>query len=181
MKRLFGLQSAVLYGAASVVGLLVPALASAHCPLCTAGAGVLAVVAASYGVSSTSIGVFIGAAGLALGLWMARYVKKQYVWGQHSLFGIASFFLTTLPLLPLFQDYTSWYPALAGEYGSFLNRTYLINRFMLGAVIGAILLAVAPSLSALLTKAHRRRVPYQGMIIAAILLLGTAALIEFGI
>ncbi|MEK7481447.1 MAG: hypothetical protein AAB633_01735 [Patescibacteria group bacterium] len=181
MKRRFSLRSAFLYGAASAIGLSAPAIAYAHCPLCTVGAGALAVLAASLGVNSISIGVFIGAAGLALGLWAARYVKKQYVWGQRSLIGIASFVLTVIPLVPLFRDYTSWYLALAGEYGSLLHRTYLINRFVLGALLGAALLAVAPSVSALLTKVHGRRVPYQGMAVVAVFLLGAALLIEFGL
>lgn len=171
----------MVYGVVSMGGVLVPALVNAHCPLCTVGAGALAVLAASLGVNSISIGIFIGAAGLALGLWMARYVKKQYIWGQRSLIGIASFVLTVIPLVPLFRDYTSWYLALAGEYGSFLHRTYLINRFVLGAIIGAALLAIAPSVSALFTKAHGRRVPFQGMVIVAILLLGAAVWIELGL
>lgn len=55
----------------SVTAAALPRATFAHCPLCTIGAGAAAVGAAWLGVSYMVIGVFLGAFGLAIGLWTA--------------------------------------------------------------------------------------------------------------
>ena len=67
-----------LFLAASILT-LIPKIALAHCPLCTVGAGALAVLAASLGISSLVVGVMIGAFALALGLWIGKMPKKKYI------------------------------------------------------------------------------------------------------
>ena len=66
----------------------IPFLASAHCPLCTAGAGVAALGASALGISSGPIGIFIGAFGLAMGLWIGGVIKKEYIPHQKWLVGV---------------------------------------------------------------------------------------------
>lgn len=159
--------------------LLLPQAALAHCPLCTIGAGGLAVFAAWLGVNTITIGLFIGAFALALGLWIGRLIPKKYIPHQTKALAALSFLTIALPLLPMMQDYTSIYVSLGGEYGSLFNRTYLINRFLLGSLIGAGLLLLAPFISKKLVLLRKGRLlPFQGIGITIFLLLGVSAVIE---
>jgi hypothetical protein len=158
---------------------LAPRLALAHCPLCTAGAGVAAVFAAWLGVSMMSIGVFIGAFGIAIGLWIARLIKKQYIPHQAWVLAVISFATTVIPLMPLMQDYTSFYLSLGGEYGSLLNRTYVVNRFLVGSAIGGVVMALAPSLSARITALRKGSMfRFQGLSITFLLLVAILLIVE---
>ncbi len=162
-----------------VFAVLVPQITFAHCPLCTIGAGAAVVVASRLGVNSISIGIFVGAFAVALGLWMTRVVKKKYIPYQKEVFALASFLLTILPLKSLWTDYTSLYVSLAGDYGSLLNRTYLINKFLLGSVIGGVLLFVSPFLSRGIIRLRQgKSVPFQGMALTLLLLIVSATLIQ---
>lgn len=164
---------------ASVIIFFLPSIASAHCPLCTAGAGLAAIIAIKFGISAMSVGVFIGAFAVAIGLWIARGVKKQFVPRQATVLAIISFLLTVLPLRAILSQYRSVYISMSGDYGSWLNRTYLIDIFLAGSILGAILLAVAPALSRWVSaRRGGKRWPYQGMSIIAVLLILTAILIE---
>lgn len=150
----------------------------AHCPLCTIGAGAAAAGAAWLGVDNIVIGIFLGAAALAMGLWFSRLVKKRYVPLQKWAISSFSFASIIIPVLPLMQGYSSIYISLAGGYGSLLNRTYLINLFLLGSVIGAAIVAIAPSISSAITRKMGRTVPYQGIILTFSLLAIAAAMAE---
>ena len=152
--------------------LWLPTYAHAHCPLCTAGAGAAAAGAAWLGVNSMVIGILIGAFGLALGLWIGAMIKRQYLPYQRPLIGLSSWLTTVLPLQPLLKDYTSFYLSLAGDYGSLLNRTYLVDRFLLGSLLGAVIVIAAPYLSSLITQRRDGKIfPYQGLFITFSLLL----------
>jgi hypothetical protein len=151
--------------------LFTPKAALAHCPLCTAGAGALAVLAASLGVSSIVVGVLIGAFALALSLWLAGLVKKTYIRYQKSILTLLIFLLTVIPIMPLVQDYGPLYVSFFGEYGTWLHNTYTINLYLLGSVIGALIVAVTPYISRLLTKFRGRQIPYQGIMITMLLLV----------
>jgi hypothetical protein len=150
---------------------LVPKAALAHCPLCTIGAGALAVLAASLGVSSVVVGVLIGAFALALSLWLAPMIKKQYIPYQKEVLTILIFLGTVIPIMPLIRDYGPLYLSLGGEYGTLLHNTYTINLFILGVVIGSIVMLVAPYLSKLVTKVRGKQTPYQGISITLLLLV----------
>ncbi|PIR86809.1 MAG: hypothetical protein COU11_03840 [Candidatus Harrisonbacteria bacterium CG10_big_fil_rev_8_21_14_0_10_49_15] len=170
----------LIIGFAGVGCLLLPRLALAHCPLCTVGAGFAAVIATSLGVGGAAVGVFIGAFAVALGLWFSRLLKKEYVRYQALLLAVASFLLTVLPLLPIMEaGYFSWYISLGGEYGSLLNRTYIADMFLVGSIIGGVLVLVVPSVSGWVTKwRDGKRLPYQGVSLTFILLLIAAVLFE---
>ncbi len=158
--------------------LLLPATAHAHCPLCTAGAGVVALGAAKLGVGPMSVGIFLGAFAVALGLWVARFLKKQYVPKQKALLAIFSFATTILPLQPVLADYTSVYLPFWGEYG----KTILINLFLVGAIIGGVLILLSPFLSRKLALARGGTMyPFQGMVITLLLLVSAAVVIEFAV
>jgi hypothetical protein len=163
------------YGRYLFIGLAIPLLsdtAQAHCPLCTAGAGAAAAGAAWIGVSSMVIGILLGAFGLALGLWLGGLIKRSYVKYQRWLIGIFSFLTTVLPLQPVLKEYTSIYLSLTGEYGSLLNRTYLIDYFLVGSLLGAGIVIAAPYLSSYLTQTRQgKMLPYQGVSITFGLLL----------
>src|SRR3989338_67274 len=107
------------------LGLLIwPKITLAHCPLCTMGVGLLAVGASFLGISMTSIGLFIGAFGVATGIWIGRLIPKR-IPQQINLLAIFSWLLTVIPLSKLSDKYVSFYLNLSGDYGSLLNRTYI--------------------------------------------------------
>ncbi len=158
--------------------LLLPATAYAHCPLCTAGAGVVAFGAAKLGVGAMSVGIFLGAFAVALGLWVARLLKKQYVPRQKEALAIFSFATTIFPLQSALADYTSVYLPFWGEYG----KTLLINRFLVGGIIGGVLILLSPYLSRKLALARGGAMyPFQGMVITLALLVSAAVAIELAV
>ncbi|MDP3989372.1 MAG: hypothetical protein Q8P93_04020 [bacterium] len=159
--------------------LLVPAFARAHCPLCTAGAGVLAVFAASMGVSPTVVGVLIGATALALGIWVAGLVKTTYIPFQRPILTVVIFLSTVVPIMPLIQSYGPLYLSLLGEYGTLLHNTYTINLYVFGVVIGALLMLVAPSMSRVVTRMRGVQAPFQGVVLTMIALIGVSLVIQF--
>lgn len=150
---------------------LVPKLASAHCPLCTAGAGALAILAASLGVSTPTVGVFIGAFALAMALWVAKLIKKKYFPHQDFVVAAVIFLSTIIPIMPLIQEYRPLYVSLFGEYGSIFHNTYTVNLYLLGAVVGAILLYVSPYVSKKITAKRGKTIAYQGLSITFALLI----------
>jgi hypothetical protein len=163
----------------SVIGFGIAKPALAHCPLCTAGAGVAAVGATWLGVGNIPVGIFIGAFAVALGLWVSRLLKKEYVPKQKHLIVGFSFFSTILPLFPLMEEYSSIYISWMGDYGSLLNRTYLIKLFLAGAILGGVIVLIAPSVSKKITSINKgRMIPYQGLGITFILLLVASLISE---
>lgn len=152
--------------------------AQAHCPLCTAGAGVAALGAKWLGFSTISIGVFIGAFGIALGLWMSRLIGNRFPY-QSTIFALASLGLTVVPLMPLMPELLPVYVAFGGEYGSLLNRTYVLNGFFVGSLFGGMVMAASPFLSrAFSTLYGSRRFPYQGLSITFTTLALVTIIIE---
>ncbi|MEK7461746.1 MAG: hypothetical protein AAB586_01615 [Patescibacteria group bacterium] len=151
---------------------LIPKITLAHCPLCTIGAGALAVLAASLGVSTASVGVFIGAFSLALGLWLAKMIKQKYFQGQDAVVTLVVFFSTIIPIMPFIKESRSFYVSLWGGYGTVFHNTYLINLYLFGATVGALLLFISPYLSTALTRSRNERMlPYQGLVITFILIV----------
>lgn len=109
-----------------------------------------------------------------------RLIKKRYLKYQNWLLGLASFALTVFSLRPLFEDYGSFYLYVGGDYGSLLNRTYLLDRFLIGSFIGAGLLIAAPYLSKKLAKARGDKLfPFQGVTLMFGLLIVVSLIIQF--
>jgi len=156
------------------LALLIPKVASAHCPLCTVAAGALAVLAASLGVSVVVVGVLIGAFSLALGLWLSGMVKREYIHYQKPILAALIFLATVLPIMPLVQDYGPFYVPFIGEYGT----TYAVNLYLLGVCIGALIMLVAPFLSSFITKLRGKQIPFQGVTITILLLIVVSIIIQ---
>src|SRR3989338_8718980 len=150
----------------------------AHCPLCTLGAGAAALGASWLGVGAMSIGVWLGAFSLALGFWMARIVRKKFFSHEDKIIAVVSFFGTILPLMPLMRDDGSIFINWAGDYGTLLNRTYVFNKFAIGAVLGAAIMYFAPLISKKISKWRNKSIQYQGMIAILSLLAAISILIE---
>jgi hypothetical protein len=99
--------------------------------------------------------------------------------GQNTFLFLAVYLSTLFPLVPFTRDYSSWFISWWGDYGSLLNRTYLINWFIVGAVIGSIIVYVAPRLSAALTRMRGgRTLKFQGIVLTFLLLAITAFLMQ---
>mgnify|MGYP006929334256 CR=1 FL=1 len=54
-------------------------IVSAHCPLCTIGAGAAAGAAIWLGISKVVVAMFIGAFAMSMGMWFSRIIKKQSI------------------------------------------------------------------------------------------------------
>ncbi len=161
------------------IGVFIAKPVLAHCPLCTIGAGAAAVGASWLGVGNGAIGVFIGAFAVALGLWVSNMLKKQYIPKQRMTLAVFSFITTILPLSPIMKDYSSIYISLRGEYGSLLNRTYLVPLFLVGSILGGIILLLSPTISKKITKMNKdKTLPYQGLAITFILLFLSSVVIQ---
>lgn len=166
-------------GITSMIAFASPGAALAHCPLCTAGVGLAALSAYKLGVSGLTVGLLIGAFAVALGLWLAKMVTKKYLPGQNNAIAILSWLTTVLPLQMLLSDYTSIFINWSGSYGSWLNRTYLVNLFLVGAVLGALLVYLAPRLSQFIAQRRGKTFPFQTMTITFVLLLLVSLITQF--
>ena len=157
---------------------LLPRAALAHCPLCTAGAVAVGLGAYKLGMSTASVGVGIGAFAVALGLWIAKLVPRQYLPGQSALIVLLSFASTVLPVMPFLPGARGLYIPFIGEYGTALA----IPHVLIGSIIGGLLVLAAPSISQLIRSMRRgRKFPFQSMAVIAALLLVAVAAIEFGL
>lgn len=153
--------------------------ASAHCPLCTGGAGAAAAAAAYFGVSYGSLGVLLGGFTTALSLWLARKPNKDYFKHQATVIFWAIYASTLLPLYFMFKgDYVSRYISIAGEYGSLLNRTYLLDLFIVGTLLGSLILYYSPRISRWISAVRGGKfIKFQGLIVTfALLILGAVLL-----
>ncbi len=152
-----------------------PLKAYAHCPLCTAGAAGAALAAKWLGMSVLSVGVFIGAFAAALGAWVSRYVPRKFKWPVIIL----SFLLTIVPLVPLMTDYSSIYINWGGVYGGIFNRTYVVNLFVAGSIVGGLVIIFSPYLSKTLGKLRKGKMfPYQGLLMTFFLLILLALIFQ---
>ncbi|MDP2708863.1 MAG: hypothetical protein Q8O93_02330 [bacterium] len=169
----------LLFGGFSLIALASPAAALAHCPLCTAGAGLVALGAYKLGVSGLTVGLLIGAFAVALGLWLGKIITKKYLPGQNNIITVFSWLTTVLPLQTLLSDYTSIYISWSGDYGSWLNRTYPINLFLVGGILGAIIVYQASPLSKFIAKRRGKNMPFQTMAVTFALLLLASLITQF--
>ncbi len=150
--------------------LLLPGRVLAHCPLCTIGAGAAGGFAVWLGVSQGAVGVFIGAFGFAVGLLVAKRFKNI----PNYLFGLLSFIFTVLPVATLFGDVHGIFIPFMGEYG----EVFMINQFLLGSVIGALVLIFSPPLSEKIKEIRGKTHPFQTMIITFSLLILVSIFVE---
>lgn len=169
----------ILFVSALLSSVLSSHLVRAHCPLCTAGAAVAAGGAVWLGVSKVVVSLFIGAFAVSMGFWFSNVLKKQYIPFQRLIIILASFLLTVIPILPIISSLSPLYISLTGDYGSLLNRTYLLNLSLFGSIFGGLIVCSTPSISNKITKLRKGKIiPFQGVILTFILLLIIGAIIQ---
>lgn len=154
--------------------------ALAHCPLCTIGAGVVAVAAAKIGISIPVIALFIGAFAGAMGAWIARILPWK-IPHKETILALLSYITTAIPLQPLIgYQYTSIPVYILGEYGTILNKTYLVNLYITMSIIGTIIMFIMPHISKQFTTLTKREkpLPYQGIILTFGILTLLSIIIE---
>ncbi|GIW67054.1 MAG: hypothetical protein KatS3mg096_568 [Candidatus Parcubacteria bacterium] len=178
---------------------IIPFFVFAHCPLCTAGAGIGALIAKELGMKSSVIGIWIGGFSVALGWWLANLLQKRFALdsspeahsprsanahtsagmslGQnrfivYSISILISFFSIVFPLKLYFYETGSFYLYLFGDYGSLFNRTYVYDKFLLGSIIGGMIILISPSISKKIIQLRQGKIfPYQGLIINFLLMI----------
>jgi|Deesub1362A_J573_1020465.scaffolds.fasta_scaffold00145_14 hypothetical protein len=148
----------------------------AHCPLCTAGIAAAAGSALALGVRTVTIGLFVGAFAVSTGMWFAN--SKGVTGVKKFLIALIAFLVTVVPLMSVMPEYIPVYISLAGDYGSLLNRTYLLSSFLGGSLIGAILLAATPWFNKKLTELVGKRIPFQGVVLTIISLTVVGVLLQ---
>ena len=155
----------------------------AHCPLCTIGTGWLILVARWLGVSSIVIGLFVGSFTVALGLFSAKILKKKFkkrgFFFDHSIVAF-SFLSIVLPIiLTGNSDYIILNLSIFGKPGTFLNRIYLLNSFLVGSIIGVGIFYFGSYFNKKIAKLRKgKHLPFGGIIIPILLLIIFAILIE---
>lgn len=148
---------------------------SAHCPLCTIGAGAAAAGAVWLGVSKVAVVLFIGAFAMSMGMWFSKIIKKRYIPFQKTSIVLVIFLTTLLPLLPLFTAIGPLYLSFIGEYGT----TYAINYSLASGLFGGFIVLSSPFLSKKITDFRNGKIiPYQGMMLTLSTLLITGGLIQ---
>src|SRR3989338_2252487 len=153
--------------------------AEAHCPLCTMGAAAATAGAVWLGVNNIVIGLFIGAFAVSTGWWVSNLIKKKYIPSQKPVIILVSYITTIIPISKLIPSIYPFYISLMGDYGSILNRTYIINPFVIGTVFGGIIVSIAPTISKKITILRQgRTISYQGVIITFLTLLIIGGLIQ---
>lgn len=148
---------------------------SAHCPLCTAGAGAAAGIATYLGIDFAVIGVLIGGFSYALGSWTSKWIRKKFKEIhelQDPIITVLVFLSIIIPgyfWMPEATPFTLW---MIGEYGT----TISINNFLLGSIVGGLIVHFSPMLSKKISEKRNETLPYQGMTLTIVLLI-VAALI----
>lgn len=146
-----------------------PLAAHAHCPLCTAGAGVLAIAAVSLGVPALIISTLLGGFALAMGLWIAKLIKKKYIRYQDFLLAGVIYVSTVLPLWPVLKEYKTLYAPFLG-FDKYADKVP-VDVYTVGVLLGAALLIIAPYVSKQVsTVAKKQIIPFQGLLITLVLL-----------
>lgn len=154
----------------------------AHCPLCTIGAAAAAGGAAYLGVNNLVIGLFIGAFAVSMGWWFSNLIKKKFIPFQRAAIILLSFITTILPMLSIMEGIKPLYINMVGDYGSLLNRTYIFNLFLIGSILGGIIVTLTPWLSSKITSLRNgKMLPYQGTILTLAILIMLGTIIQLAI
>ena len=149
---------------------------SAHCPLCTIGAGAAGVGAIWLGVSKVVVTLFIGAFAMSMGMWFSKIPKKRYIPLQKTAIIAVVFLTTVLPLIPLFKAIGPLYLSFIGSYGG----TYAINYSLVSSLLGGFLVFISPMISKNFSKLRKGKIiPFQGVVLTLLLLIITGGIIQF--
>ena len=156
------------------LAILLTRFISAHCPLCTVGAGAAAAGAVWLGVSKVAVALFIGGFAMSMGMWFSRIPKKKYIPFQKTLIILLIFFTTVLPLSPIFKAIGPLYLSFIGEYGT----TYAINYSLVSSLFGGLIVFISPSLSKKISNLRGKTIPFQGAMLTLLMLLIAGGVIQ---
>lgn len=151
---------------------------SAHCPLCTIGAGAAAGAAVWLGVSKVVVALFLGAFAMSMGLWFSKIIKKQYIPFQKTLIVSIVFLTTLVPLMPFFKAVGPLYLSFIGDYG----LTYAVNYSLASSLLGAFIVFTSPLVSKQISKFRNGKIiSFQGVVITLLSLLIIGGIIQFSL
>ena len=151
----------------------------AHCPLCTITAGAAAAGGVWLGVSKVVIGLLIGAFAMSMGMWFSRIPKKKYIPFQKTLIITIIFLITVLPLLPIFSNVVGLGVNLFGDYGTLLNRTYVVDQSLLSSFLGGLIVFISPILNRKIKEKTSKSIPFQGIILTFLILIIASLTTQF--
>ncbi len=165
-KKFFLLPFLVIFSAS---------LVSAHCPLCTIGAGAVAGGAIWLGVSKVVVALFLGAFAMSMGMWFSRIVRKKYIPLQKTLIVVVVFLTTLIPLMPFFSAIGPLYIPFIGAYG----LTYAVNYSVASAILGSFIVLMSPFASKKITKLRNGKIiPFQGVVITLLSLIIIGGIVQ---
>lgn len=159
--------------------LIFSTLASAHCPLCTVGAGAAAAGAAYLGVAKPVLGLLIGAFAVSTGWWMSKKISKDYIPYQQKIIIVSSFLLTIVPILPIIGQQKAFFIGLYGSYGSLLHNTYMYDMSLVTSIIGGVVVTLSPKISGKITEKRGKHIDYQGILVTFTVLILLSLVIQF--
>ncbi len=163
---------------AAIFLVLFSTMAHAHCPLCTAAIGAATVSLGIFGVSTSVIGLMVGAFAVSTGMMVGKIFGRRWV----AVSVMVSFAVTVLPLLYMFKDVAYIPVYLYGEPGSLLNRVYFVNRFLLFSAVGGLEVIAAYLVHSWIKNSRGVLFPYQGIAITLLVLaLTAAAMVAYGL
>ncbi|MDP2925122.1 MAG: hypothetical protein Q8N99_01995 [Nanoarchaeota archaeon] len=152
---------------ASIISLIILSQSVlAHCPLCTAAAGVGIGVARLLGVDDSIVGLFLGALIVSMGLWFNNWLKKKDVKipFQGFLIVFASFLLTIIPLYLIGIIRNFEIVRSLPELSMLGLGVFGIDKLLFGTLVGIIVIGSSFSLSDYIKKKNGKVLfPYQGI------------------
>ena len=162
VRKIFTLLAVVI-----TLVVLFPPSVKAHCPLCTAAVGTGLVVARSFGVDDSIVGIWVGALVISSALWLNKFLirrKKTFPF-QKPVIIAGSFLITILPL---------YFSGLINFQNLFIG----IDRLLFGTVLGCFLTLFSFHLSNKIRNSEKKVViPFQSIILTmAILALSNMVL-----
>ena len=83
-----------------------------------------------------------------------------------------------IPMISMFSAQYPIYLSIFGTYGSILNRTYMVEMFLVTSVIGGLIVYASPLLSSKLTEHRGKHIAYQGIIMNFVLLIFMAGIVQ---
>lgn len=149
-------------------------LVSAHCPLCTAAAGVAVAAARYYGVNDLIVGTFIGGFIISTAFWFNRVLRKKNK-GK-------DFIPLQLAIMILLSFVTTFISFYTGGIVS-LSKLFGVDRIFLGMLLGSVISLFAYGFNGFIRRTHgdKNYIPFQVIIITfSFLLLSVFGYYSFG-
>lgn len=137
---------------------------NAVCPVCTIAVGGGVLLSRYLGVDDLIIGVWVGGLVFSLGLWMATYIKKEFIKGQRWI------------LTLVFWGLTVWGLEKAGFVGHPISKIFGFDKLLLGMILGSIAFLVGYGIDGFMRRHNKKEAgkalfPYQKVVMPLTLLI----------